>query len=1143
MERGDQNSGGDVVQTEATVQTMEQNDGASEKPHGGDKAVRIHDTPPQKMLKIRPNGKLASPKAAMQYQEAQMAEAPHDLEPPQKRASKIPKGNLQISANGTLHALSPELPSDTQKRRGRKKKSETETRMKSTCLAVLKYKRTDDAEMSTGGQIDKILSGEQALLHQTPEKPNEPPKSTHPFFTGELSRNPKLESALLDGHQAPATDSRGSQSRSAVLPKTHFGPRESRITSKPPGAGKQLNDIYDGSLPTFGTDYAKVTRFPGAVEPIWPPFEMVHVECIPDHIWNCANAREASEIPGKGRKLKSAPIQILPEENILTDLTNSVRLWNIEQKIGGIPTRGIPSFRRPHRKIMTGLQLQQAIRSRVSRTLSKELSYKDPMEDELSSSQPSSSSPHKSLVHLIHQLPKLRSAFDDFECETEEWSRKYAPKCAEHVLQQGREAEILRDWLKALTVSSVGGGGDESRTRDSSMMGRKAGLKLQRKKKRKTGELDDFVVEDEDEPNEMTEIANIQPGGSQNSLEKKSVMCTGITNDRERTANAVIISGPHGCGKTAAVFAVAKELDFEIFEVNAGSRRSGKDVLDKVGDMTRNHLVQHRQDTPGIDPVDPNSDLMQLDEKLQADLSSGRQGTMQSFFQVQAVDKQNVPKSKDDLSKSEPRKGRPKKKILQEVLSKPRDQKQSLILLEEVDVLFEEDKLFWATILDLLSRSKRPVIMTCSDETLVPLNDMTLYAILRFATPPTDLATDYLLLVAASEGHLLSRESVQSLYEVKGSDLRASLAELNFYCQMGIGDSKGGLEWMLLDKPDQILDIREPLRVISEDTYSSGMGWLGGEDASSQTYQTLNEVIELSAEVWDGWHIDLGATDLLDPTTKFQDSSSTRQDRWHSLRGLDESCEAFSAADILPASVVRHDLSLELDTSLPALNDQTRYNYTEGRKVLQADPVIDNSGTSNSLAFALRASAMINGQEPARLSIDAQRVSEIIPLARGLPGQPEITLLKIMTAFQPIADESSSTYAVSKNMLSSCFDGPLSTILQDVAPYVRSIVTYDLQLEEQRRQLSNLLTQPGSGNKKIRTTRASRAALEGGNKADTRRERWFPKQTDFDAVLNTGGNEWQKVASQMSLEDLENQSLGSRRSRSSSNATGPGTDI
>ena len=97
----------------------------------------------------------------------------------------------------------------------------------------------------------------------------------------------------------------------------------------------------------------------------------------------------------------------------------------------------------------------------------------------------------------------------------------------------------------------------------------------------------------------------------------------------------VVLSGPHGCGKSATIHAVAKELNFEVFEINSGARRSGKDIQDKVGDMTGNHLVNHRRagvsmkDEPcatGIDEGDGE------DAAVQKDIDTGRQGTMTAFF-------------------------------------------------------------------------------------------------------------------------------------------------------------------------------------------------------------------------------------------------------------------------------------------------------------------------------------------------------------------------------------------------------------------------------------------------------------------------------------------------------------------------------
>lgn len=135
----------------------------------------------------------------------------------------------------------------------------------------------------------------------------------------------------------------------------------------------------------------------------------------------------------------------------------------------------------------------------------------------------------------------------------------------------------------------------------------------------------------------------------------------------------------------------------------------------------------------------------------------------------------------------------------------------------------------------------------------------------------------------------------------------------------------------------------------------------------------------------------------------------------------------------------------------------------------------------------------------------------ILENAKMLRNQTPVTRSSLSAAFSPIA---SSPKALSIGPYIASFENTKSVVVEEVAPYVRSIVSYDMRLEEQRLRLNSLLSEGARNGKRIRTTRASRAALEGGSKANTRRERWFSERTNFPLVLQTGGSGWQGIALQ-----------------------------
>ncbi|ORY19616.1 hypothetical protein BCR34DRAFT_595549 [Clohesyomyces aquaticus] len=1028
---------------------------------------------------------------------AEVETPPSGEEKPKKTTPK--KKVLRISKNGKLLSSPPPTKPDAassaspKRRRGRPRTKAVPL----PTVTVIRYGSDIESRRVIGNKIQDIMAGNQKSVPKPsppkePAKPAGPPKPTHPFFSGKPMKN----------KQEPAPSKIPAETRVPQSPnipkKSAVTPGKLRAEARPPTAQQ--------SFPAFGpiAGDSRILKYPGMTEPPWPTKTTAHVRNI-DGI----GPTESSTILGSGtpvhreRKLKNNVIDLTQHEDLI---------GRFSQQLKGIDETP-DHVRLPARLLTTGIDICK----RVQRELRAPLADYD-------EEQPSSDGIHPALLSFYKDIEATLTAFDRGACETQSWVQKYAPSCAAQVLQPGKEATVLRDWLKNLTVMSVEGGKDKSGTGNTSES------KKPQKKRRKRAE-DDFIVSDEEEDEEdMVEVSDCEEFGRPvwNHHRLRSLRRARMT----RNKNVVILSGPHGCGKSATVYAVAKELGFEVFEVNSSTRRSGKDVQDKVGDMTANHLVSHNRSvlTPNADPIAADdTDNERMSVALQKDLDSGRQGTMMSFFKSNTQAKAKPKPKPTAKPTTEPKKV---SNAAQATLFKgqvpPKDHKQSLILFEEADVLFEEDQQFWAQVIRLASHSKRPIVITCNDETLVPSFDLPLGAILRLSPPPVDLAADYLLLVAAKEGHILKRGAVCDLFKSKVYDLRASITELDFWCQMSVGDKKGGLEWIYQRWPPgkDIDEHGRVLRVASEGTYQSGMGWLCHDVVPSTANLVFDKEEEFLKASWMDWGISPSQwTETLVPTVN---DVSVSESSLQSLKRLESMSDAVSAADVycrigLPSYERQCDELV--DPSLPPMTDRDRLNYTEAAPVIQIEHVSDFTSFDTAMfvqthlsiqrAFASVLPSDTQGKASSIPKTEEDFATAIVDHKAATHNNQPLTRTNFSYAFDILASPPATTLPLSATyqLTASSFDRTFALIVLDLAPYVRSIVAHELRLEGERLRVGSLLTEGGRSSKRARTTRASRVAMEGGRRETKRRERWFGKELNRVLVMSTAGKSWAGLGS------------------------------
>ncbi|ODH53203.1 hypothetical protein GX48_00739 [Paracoccidioides brasiliensis] len=1002
------------------------------------------DGPPVKTLKLNPNGKLLS------SPDRPKNEGPGPEEPSKRKSALLKRDEGQ------------------------------------SLVVVLKYGAKKESRPPLGQLINEIICGQKRypVVKEAPAIaiPNPPPprptKPTHPFFMSKSTQK---------------SEEKGVR-RESPFPIHPRGGREVQ-----PAIANQPYRMDNSQTVTSGVR-SHHPKYSDPIDPIWPPREAVHIRGLPS-----SNKTIGSFLDFEERKAKGLPTTIPECENIL-----SVQSRLMLQATRRLLMKKI--LRHPGKRTCSRGSLFETVMNRFGLSLATAQTIGENFPCRRARSPYTS---HPAVAQLLTSIRSSTTAFDRGEFDDIPWTHKYAPNGAGSVLQLGTEALLLRKWLQNLIVSTVhtGTGGSDGKqskqTPDES---------TKRKKKRKRPrDLDKFIVSSDDEsqmdeidaPDHEDELAGGVTISSKRTVVRSDTLTTDSKSAPEKrsVANSILISGPSGCGKTAAVYAVAKELGFEIFEINAGSRRNAKDVVERVGDMTQNHLVQ----LPG--QVNKNSPATSSLKSMFSTTSNENEmpGNMEGFFKSRTnpVDKKRTHAAAGtSLCGNE------------SVLKSQPSQKQSLILLEEVDVLFEEDKQFWSGVLALISQSKRPIIMTCNDERLLPLEQLKLHAILRFRQSPCDLAADYLFLLAANEGHILDRERLSELYTVMRRDLRATIMQMDFWCQMAVGSKKAGLDWLakrplLRDEHEKEADFP---KVVSTDTYVHGMG-LVGHDIACDEVDSYERRSQLMLECLEQWHMglmDWHESKILRDVSLGHDGQSLLE----ALAQESEEADMKGNLDIICRCSPEELTQDVFDPSWPEMTGKQRSTYTEGYQLLQTDPLIDYARLPTKIGVSI--SVLLETCFNKSSSTDEEAVIQQA-LEKFSPEKlVYFNRFELRDILEPIT-VNPDPFNQSSGRQSFSFDNCIAPISEDLAPYIRTIVACDLRLEQQRLALSGLISQDSVGNKRYRTTRASRAALEGGDKASIRKERWFSGKFNPKSVLATGGAGWQDVLGQ------ELQRLGGER--------------
>ncbi|KAI7738510.1 hypothetical protein M8C21_000214 [Ambrosia artemisiifolia] len=226
------------------------------------------------------------------------------------------------------------------------------------------------------------------------------------------------------------------------------------------------------------------------------------------------------------------------------------------------------------------------------------------------------------------------------------------------------------------------------------------------------------------------------------------------SNEENSLKNVLLVTGPVGSGKSAAIYACAKEQGFQVIEVNTSDWRNGALVKQKFGEAVESHWLQCSM--PNFENSDNKSQLKSTPTKSANDVI------------------ELIPLSDDEDSKD-----------VCGPAAKPTNSQngtKTLILFEDVDVTAFEDRGFIATIQQLAETAKRPMILTSnSDDPDLP-NNLDRIEV-SFKIPSSNELLRVAYMVCAAEKAEIDPCLAERFIDHCHGDIRKTIMLLQFWCQ------------------------------------------------------------------------------------------------------------------------------------------------------------------------------------------------------------------------------------------------------------------------------------------------------------------------------------------------------------------------